>query len=109
LAHFWWRRLLAFLVALEVVLGAVLLVSAAVTAVVASTASPAVSAPLTGREPGPAGAPDVIVVRDGDTLWSIARELDPEGDPRALVSQLAERSGGAGLRPGQRLRVDGLR
>jgi nucleoid-associated protein YgaU len=101
------RRLVAALVAAELLVGAILLVAAAITAVVTSTASPAVSSPVVA---GPARAePEVIVVREGDTLWSIARELDPDGDPRVLVSRLAERSGGAGLRPGQRLRVDGLR
>jgi hypothetical protein len=102
------RRVIAVLVAAEVLLGAVLLVGAAVTAVVTSTASPAVSAPVVAGG-ATVAEPEVIVVREGDTLWSIARELDPDGDPRALVSRLAERSGGAGLRPGQRLRVDGLR
>jgi hypothetical protein len=97
----------AFLVAAEVLIGAVLLAAAAFTAVVTSTASPAVSAPVAGQ--GSTAGPEVIVVREGDTLWSIARELDPDGDPRALVARLIERSGGAGLRPGQRLRVDGLR
>jgi hypothetical protein len=101
------RRLVALLVAAEVLLGAALLLAAAVTAVVTSTASPAVSAPVVADQR--AADPQVIVVREGDTLWSIARELDPDGDPRALVARLVERSGGAGLRPGQRLRVDGLR
>jgi hypothetical protein len=101
------RRVLALLVAAEVLLGAALLLAAGVTAVVTSTASPAVSAPLVVDQR--AADPQVIVVREGDTLWSIARELDPDGDPRALVARLVERSGGAGLRPGQRLRVDGLR
>lgn len=51
---------------------------------------------------------EVYVVRPGDTLWSIARRLQPEGDIRPLVDRLADLNGGAGLRAGQRLRLDGL-
>ena len=31
-------------------------------------------------------------VQPGDTLWSIAERMDPTGDPRPLVSQLAARA-----------------
>ena len=34
-------------------------------------------------------APGVYIVRAGDTLWSIAQRMDPTGDPRPLVAQLA--------------------
>lgn len=50
-----------------------------------------------------------VVVRPGDTLWSIARSLQPTGDVRPLVDRLAERAGGARLVPGQRLDLSGLR
>ncbi|MGH9188157.1 MAG: LysM peptidoglycan-binding domain-containing protein [Acidimicrobiales bacterium] len=43
------------------------------------------------------------VVQPGDTLWSIARAVAPEGDVRIVVDQLADLNGGAGLRVGQRL------
>lgn len=45
------------------------------------------------------------VVRDGDTLWSIARRLSPSGDPRPIVDALATANGiDAGvLVPGQTL------
>jgi nucleoid-associated protein YgaU len=33
------------------------------------------------------------VVREGDTLWSIARRLAPEADPRPLVDQIAAVNG----------------
>lgn len=49
------------------------------------------------------------VVQPGDTLWSIARSLDPAGDPRPVVDQLADRNGGVALVAGQRLDLDGLR
>lgn len=37
---------------------------------------------------GPATA--TVVVQPGETLWSIAKHLDPQGDPRAMVQRLAE-------------------
>ena len=43
------------------------------------------------------------VVQPGETLWSIATELDPEGDVRDTVDQLAELNGGSALSVGQRL------
>jgi hypothetical protein len=78
-----------------------------------STPSAAARAPslvgLSPSAPPRPGVADVYVVEAGDTLWSIARRLDPEGDPRPLVDRLAERTGGVPLRAGQRLRLDGLR
>jgi hypothetical protein len=47
-------------------------------------------------------------VRPGDTVWSIAERLQPEGDVRDLVDQLTERIGGSGLQAGQRIALDGL-
>jgi nucleoid-associated protein YgaU len=38
------------------------------------------------------------VVRPGDTLWSIARDLAPASDPRPVVDALVEANGG--LDPG---------
>ena len=48
-----------------------------------------------------------VVVRPGDTLWSIAESLAPSSDPRAVVDALQERNGleGADLVPGQVLVV----
>jgi hypothetical protein len=47
------------------------------------------------------------VVRQGDTLWSIARRLSPNGDPRSIVDSLSADNGiSAGeLVPGQVLVV----
>lgn len=56
----------------------------------------------------PAGVGPVHVVAPGDTLWSIAAGLQPDGDVRALVDRLAERSGGGPLQAGQRIPLDGL-
>jgi len=47
----------------------------------------------------------VIVVQPGDTLWTIARTMQPEGDHRALVSTLSELTEGDVLQPGQRIVV----
>ena len=62
---------------------------------------------------GPLSAPEptahalvaerVHVVQPGDTLWSIARSLQPEGDVRALVHQLAAHRHGAALQVGERI------
>jgi hypothetical protein len=44
-------------------------------------------------------------VRAGDTLWSIAQRLDPTGDPRPVVSQLAAQLGAYTVVPGQKVTV----
>ena len=67
--------------------------------------------------PGPAstadlvlatGTPATVVVQAGDTLWSIARRIQPRGDVRPLVDRLVERAGGVALVTGQRIDVSGL-
>ena len=66
-----------------------------------------VPASVSGRRPAPAQSPPpaagIYVVQPGDTLWSIARRLQPEGDLRALVHHLTRVNGGAHLEVGQRL------
>lgn len=54
------------------------------------------------RTPSPA-APRWHVVEQGDTLWSIARGLQPEGDVRRLVDALRDANGGTVLHVGTRL------
>jgi nucleoid-associated protein YgaU len=44
-----------------------------------------------------------VVVQPGDTLWAIASELDPDGDPRVLVDRLVDLTGSSALQPGQEL------
>ena len=46
-----------------------------------------------------------VVVAPGDTLWSIARRLQPSGDVRPLVDRLAAANGGAAIAAGDRLVV----
>ena len=50
-------------------------------------------------------AVSAYVVQPGDTLWSIARHLQPEGDLRPLVDQLVDLNGGTDLAVGQRLPI----
>ena len=58
------------------------------------------------RSSGASGPERTVVVRSGDTLWTIA-ERSYGGDPRQGVWKLRERNGlvGATIRPGQVLRV----
>lgn len=46
-------------------------------------------------------AASTYVVQPGETLWSIARHLDPDGDPRPVVDRLAAANGGTQLRAGE--------
>lgn len=89
------RRLaaLAFLVLTTVV---VLLLA---NAVLARSAGGGTPTPVAGTSAA------VHVVEPGDTLWSIARELDPSADVRLVVDRLAELNGGAPLQVGQRLQL----
>lgn len=92
------RRLLAA--------GLLLLLVAAALIVVQSARAGAGGGPLATT--GAAGSPRPIseriwVVRPGDTLWSIAAAIDPNGDERPLVDRLAGELGDAALYPGERI------
>ena len=54
----------------------------------------------------PASAAAVHIVQPGETVWTIARDLEPEGDLRATVDRLVARNGGADLQVGQQLVLD---
>lgn len=63
------------------------------------------SGPLAAPEPTP---PVLVsersyVVQPGDTLWTIARSLQPTGDVRRLVDRLAAQRHGAALQVGERI------
>jgi LysM domain len=96
------RRRLAVLLAAT---AAVLLLPVAASRAVAAFRDVPASVPE--RRPAPATSPGAqaggYLVQPGDTLWSIARKLQPEGDVRALVHQLVDANGGADLRIGQRV------
>ena len=49
----------------------------------------------------------LVVVQPGDTLWTIAQALEPNTDPRELVSELSKIAGGGSLMPGQLLTIPG--
>lgn len=61
-----------------------------------------------GASAAGASLPDHVVVRPGDTLWSIAMDLRPEGDVRPLVDELAARAGGGSIQVGQRISLEGI-
>lgn len=68
-----------------------------------------------GRGVGSAEAVDptaarIVVVQPGQTLWSIARDLDPTADPRSVIEALKDVNDlkGQVVRPGQALTVPNL-
>ena len=48
-----------------------------------------------------------VTVQPGDTLWTIARSLAPDDDPRPLTDALVDLAGGTSLQPGQRIVIPG--
>ena len=105
------RRLAVLAAALSLVLLAVLLTSLAGHSSAGDVRMAPADAPLV-REPAAYGASGqsvparaVYVVQPGDTVWSIAHDLDPTGDTRATVDRIVALNGGAALEPGQRLRL----
>jgi len=96
------RRLGAVLVVATVALGARALALGLAGAPVPSLPRGATSA-LAGL-PVPSYAQPVAVrtyrVAPGDTLWAIARRLEPNGDVRNLVDELASARHGRPVRPG---------
>jgi hypothetical protein len=86
------RRLVAAFLLTAVLLGAALMAGALV---------PGSSATARPAAPPAAGA-RVHVVQPGDTVWSIARSVQPDGDVRPLVDRLVADHGGM-LRVGQRI------
>lgn len=45
----------------------------------------------------------VVIAGAGDTLWSIATSLSPDGDPRPAVAALIEANGGESVQIGQQI------
>ena len=51
-----------------------------------------------------------IVVEPGDTLWTLADEIDPKANPRTMVDAIVELNGlrsGGDIHPGDQLVVPG--
>lgn len=97
------RRVVAGLLAVLVVAG-LLSGSRALLAPLAEPASAGPVAPASAT----AGSGSVVV-RPGDTLWTIARRAQPRGDIRPLVDQLVAAHGSSSLRPGDTIAVPGSR
>jgi len=51
------------------------------------------------------GPVETHVVRPGDTIWSIARRVQPEGDVRPLVDRITSHRGGSPLQLGEEIVV----
>ncbi len=95
----------------RMVVAMVLVAIAGVTTIGVRATLPILRSAVPGAHPvappgsaGRAGAP-WVVVRPGDTLWSIARRLAPGGDVRAAVDRLANVHGTGPLQVGERLPV----
>jgi hypothetical protein len=88
---FWRRRLVATALGLGIVLAA----AHAGTALGGSTTST------------PERRPHVVevVVRPGDSLWTIAQRVAPDSDPRTVVDHLVAARGTADVRTGDTIRV----
>lgn len=61
--------------------------------------------PTPGAEPISASQGRVVVVEPGDSVWSIARSIQPDGDVRPLVHRMVQANGSAPLQPGQEILV----
>ncbi|MCU1346084.1 MAG: hypothetical protein JWL70_2350 [Acidimicrobiia bacterium] len=96
---YWRRRLVAGLLALVVLLVA--------QAGVRSAAGALGIVPASGSERAPASiaTPTTYVVQPGDTVWSIARRLQPTGEVRPLVDRIVKVNGGSAVQIGDRLVV----
>ena len=101
------RRRLAALVALVVVVALTIVGARALTSLTSAgaTGPEPVGPARTEARPAPVAGAE-YVVRPGDTLWTIAAEIAPDDDPRAVVDALREANGGAELQVGQRLDLD---
>src|SRR6476659_8818262 len=81
-------------------------VAVVVALAIALVAVARMSAPSAGPA-SRASVPDAVTVRAGDTLWSIALRLAPQGDPQAEVADLqrVNHLSGVALVPGEVLRT----
>ena len=98
LTYVYWRRRFVALVLLAALAVALLL---AMRAGMATLGGVPASAPE-GNITGPPAR--VVVVQPGDTVWTIARAVQPDGDVRPLVDSLLHDHPGP-LQPGDRLLV----
>lgn len=76
-------------------------------AAAAATADRGVAPAVADRAATGGDTRSTITVRPGDSVWAIARRIQPSGDVRDLVDWIVELNGGADLVPGQLLVVPG--
>ncbi len=103
------RRLAVAVLAVAVLAVAFLLASAAVARIAGGAPSPAAggSSPTSAAAASAAGvaAPPTLVVRPGDTLWSIAASVAPHVDVRITVDRLVALNGSSPIAVGQELEL----
>jgi LysM repeat protein len=97
------RRLAVLLGFVVAVVG--LVVGVRVLASLSAVPTSPAPAPLDGGAPPVAGR--TYVVQPGDTLWSIARTIAPDRDPRPVVDALRKANGGPNLQVGGQLTIPG--
>lgn len=95
--------LLAVALLLVLVVGGVLALGRGAFAGLAPAPPAPVTAPGAPTGGTASGGSDAVVVRPGDTLWSIARRLQPAGDVRALVDALVAANGSTNVVAGDRV------
>ena len=94
-------HLLAALVALVAVLaGTWAITSGSLAALAPAPSSAGATAPASG-------ATATVTAHAGDSLWSIARRIQPSGDVRPLVDELVALNGAGPIQPGDEVVVPG--
>jgi hypothetical protein len=79
-------------------LGAAVMIGAVVIGAEVASADPRSSQPTLNR-------PVAVLVQPGDSLWSIARRMQPTGDVRPLVDSMVSSHGSASIVAGETLLV----
>lgn len=83
---------------------ALLLGSLAVGSGALASLAPAPERPVAASA-APAATDAVVEVQPGDSIWTVARRLQPAGDVRPLVDRLLAANGATVLQPGDQLIV----
>ena len=99
------RRVVALILAVALVVVAMAGIRAVLRPLTGSADGRPLSA-LDASAPVPAGT-ETLLVQPGESLWDIARDLQPTGDLRPLVDELAALNGGATLEAAQNLVLPG--
>ena len=100
--------LVAVVLTLVLVFGALALGRGAFAGFAPDGPSPAAAAAVPAdATAGSTAADGTVLVRPGDTMWSIARDLQPDGDIRPLVDRLVAAHGSSSIVPGDRISLDG--